>query len=205
MKQVTTTFFKGLFTLLPLIFSIYVLYWLIASTEMLARSTILAFVPDFAYWPPMGVILVFGLIYGFGVVVDKPLTRGAFNLIEGLFKELPVIKTVYVAIKDFTEYLKPGQSRKANQVVLVRFPGAQVEMIGLMTRENLNEMPAPVTKDARVAVYFPMSYQFGGCTLFIPREWVPAPAMRVEARVCSIIPPVRPGQAQKLATALENK
>lgn len=198
MKHVTTTFFKGLFTLLPLLLSIYVFIWFLSMVERGARSFLLVFYPEFLYIPGMGVALVFVLIYAFGTVVDRPLARGIMNMIEGLFVELPVVKTVYVAIKDFTEFLKPNKEKKTNQVVLVKFPDWPVEVIGLLTRESLRDLPEAVTKDDKVAVYFPMSYQIGGCTLFIPRAWVTPTSMTVEQAMRSIITAWIPGKDKQL-------
>lgn len=198
MNKITTTFLKGLFTLLPLLLSIYVLIWFLNWVESFARRLLLVFWPEFLYLPGMGVLLVVLIIYGVGTVVDRPFARWVFRGIESLFSELPVIKTVYMAIRDFTEFLQPGRERRSNQVVVVRFPGQSVEMIGLLTRESLRDLPAPVTKEDRVAVYFPMSYQFGGCTVFIPRAWVTPTSMTVEQAMRSIITAWLPGHDKKL-------
>jgi uncharacterized membrane protein len=198
LKNITATFLKGLFTLLPLLLSLYVFIWFLSFVENYSRHILLIFWPEFLYIPGMGVILAVVLIYLFGTVVDLPLARWVFNMVESLFSELPVVKTVYVAIKDFTEYLKPSRDKRHNQVVLVRFPGVAIEMVGLMTRENLRDLPLPVTKDDRVAVYFPMSYQFGGATMFIPRAWVTPTSLSVEEAMRSIITAWLPGQDKKL-------
>lgn len=203
MKHITTTFFKGLFTLLPLLLSIYVFIWFLSKVESLASSAILVFWPEFLYVPGMGIVVVFLIIFGFGTIVDKPLTRWMFKIIEQALREVPVIKTVYIAIKDFTEYLKPDAKKKHNQVVLVKFPGAPVEMVGLMTRESLRDLPDAVSKDGRVAVYFPMSYQFGGATVFIPRAWVHPTDLTVEQAMRSIITAWLPGEDKKLENKLE--
>lgn len=197
MKHVTGTFLKGLFTLLPLLLSIYVFLWFLGKVESFSRNAIILIWPDSWYIPGMGTVIVFSLIYAFGTVVDRPLARGVFNVVEGLFREIPVIKTVYTALKDFTEYLKPGKA-KNNQVVLVRWPGSPVEVVGLMTRDHLRDLPDAVTKDGRVAVYFPMSYQFGGYTLFVPREWVHPTNLSVEAAMRSVITAWLPGEDKKL-------
>ncbi len=198
MKHVTGTFLKGLFTLLPVLLSIYVFLWFLNWVEGFSSRAILVFWPEFLYIPGMGVFIVMLLIYGVGTVVDRPFARWIFRGIEALFSEMPVIKTVYLAIKDFTEFLKPGREKKNNQVVVVKFPGIEIEMVGLMTRENLRDMPDAITKPERVAVYFPMSYQFGGCTLFIPRAWVSPTNLSVEAAMRSIITAWLPGQDKKL-------
>lgn len=198
MKHVTTTFFKGLFTLLPLLLSIYVFIWFLSMVERGSRSALLVFYPEFLYIPGMGVLVVFVLVYAFGTIVERPFARWVLNLVEGLFQEVPVIKTVYVAIKDFTEFLKPSKDKRNNQVVLVKFPGQEIEMIGLLTRDSLRDLPDAVTKEAKVAVYFPMSYQIGGCTLFIPRAWVTPTTMSVEQAMRSIITAWIPGKDKQL-------
>lgn len=198
MKSITGTFLKGLFTLLPLIFSIYLFMWFLNWVEGFSRGLLSLFWPDSLYIPGMGVIVVVVLIYAVGTVVDRPIARWIFGALEGLFREVPIIKTVYVAIKDFTEYLKPGRSKKANQVVLVKFGNTNIEMFGLMTRDSIRDLPKQITQDDRVAVYFAMSYQFGGCTLFIPRAWVHPTDLSVEAAMRSIITAWLPGEDKKL-------
>ncbi len=198
MKQITSTFFRGLFTLLPLLLSIYVFIWFLTWVESLSRGFILTFLPDVLYLPGMGTVFVLVLIYGFGMIVDQPLTKWIFTLIESLFNQMPVMKTVYLATKDFTEFLKPNKQKRADQVVVVRVPGSPVEIIGLVTRESLSDLPAAVTKEGQIAVYFPMSYQFGGYTVFMPKEWVHPTTLSVEEAMRSIITAWLPGQAARL-------
>lgn len=197
MKHVTTTFLRGLFTLLPLLLSVYVFIWFLTWVESFSRSFVLYFMPEFLYLPGMGTAIVFVLIYLFGAVTERPYTKWFFNIVEGLMREMPVVKTVYQAIKDFTEFLKPkADNRKGNQVVLIRPAGTQIEIFGLMTRDSLRGLPDAVSKENRVAVYIPMSYQFGGYTMFVPREWVHPTTMSVEEAMRSIITAWLPGQAQ---------
>lgn len=198
MKQITGTFLKGLFTLLPLILSVYIFIWFLNWVERFSATLLLTFWPEFLYIPGLGVVVACVLIYGVGSVVDRPLAKGLFRFIENLFSEMPVVKTVYLTIKDFTEFLKPNRDGKADQVVLVKFPGNQVEMIGLMTRESLRDLPEAVTKVDKVAVYFPMSYQLGGATVFIPKAWVNPTNLSVEAAMRSIITAWLPGHDKNL-------
>ncbi len=53
--------------------------------------------------------------------------------------------------------------------MLVPLEGMGVEVMGLVTREDLSELP-----DAGhlIAVYIPLSYMLGGITVLIPREKV---------------------------------
>ena len=45
-------------------------------------------------------------------------------------------------------------------------------MIGLLMREDVSDLKLAGDNVERVAVYFPMSYQIGGFTVFVPRSWI---------------------------------
>ena len=87
MKNITTTFLKGLFTLLPLLLSIYVFLWFLNWVENFSRGVLTIVWPDSWYIPGMGTAVVLLLIFGFGTIVDQPFTRWIFKVIEGLFRE----------------------------------------------------------------------------------------------------------------------
>jgi uncharacterized membrane protein len=203
MKAVTSTFLKGLFTLLPLMLSLYAMAWFLRLSENFARSGLFFFWPDSLYIPGMGLVLMVIIIFVFGIVVDRPFTRWAMRGLENMLSHLPLVKTVYLAIKDFTEFLKPSKA-KANQVVVVKLPGDSVEFVGLMTRDNLKDLPDGISKNNRVAVYIPISYQLGGYTVFVPRSFVTPIDMGVEDAMRSIVTAWLPGGAQKLEMQDEN-
>ncbi|HAG91117.1 MAG TPA: hypothetical protein DCL41_04565 [Bdellovibrionales bacterium] len=198
MKHITRTFLKGLFTLLPLVLSVYVVFWLLGWVESFSRSTFLAFWPDFLYIPGMGVLVVFFVIYIFGTVVDKPVTRWAVAHLEDALSSVPLLKSVYVSIKDFTGFLSPGGKEKADRVVCIRFPGSEAELIGLVTRDDLVGLAEGIAKEGRMAVYLPMSYQIGGYTIFVPKAWVHPVKMGVEEGMRNVLTAWLPGAAESL-------
>ena len=62
--------------------------------------------------------------------------------------------------------------------MILRIPGQQLELVGLVTRRN--GRPARRLQSARAAVYLPMGYMIGGYTVFVPQEWVQPIQMSVE-------------------------
>lgn len=161
-------------------------------------STLLAFWPDFLYLPGMGIVVVFFIVYIFGTVVDQPFTRWAIARLEDALENVPLIKSVYVSIKDFTGFLSPGGKERADRVVAVKFPGGEAEVIGLVTRDTLEGLAEGIYKPDRVAVYFPMSYQIGGYTVFIPKTWITPVKMGVEEGMRNVLTAWLPGAAEKL-------
>jgi uncharacterized membrane protein len=65
-------------------------------------------------------------------------------------------------------------------VVALKAPGQELELVGLVTRQQLDDLPAGFTPGDRVAVYLPMGYMIGGYTVFVPRTWVRPIDMPVE-------------------------
>lgn len=179
MKQLSKYFFRGLITILPLALTLYLLVIVLAWTETAALWVLRPFIGSF-YIPGMGLVLgVLGII-GVGVLVSKRRMRNLMLLLEIPFTRLPVVKSVYSALKSFADYFSPGSKQTAQQVVVLRMPGHELEMVGLITRVGVEGLPEGFTPGSRVAVYLPMGYNIGGYTVFVPTEWVTPIAMSVE-------------------------
>ena len=70
------------------------------------------------------------------------------------------------------------KTQAPNQVVVVELNG--LKLLGLVTRQSLADLPPEISEGDRIAVYFPMSYQLGGFTTFVPRTAVRPVAMPME-------------------------
>jgi len=57
-------------------------------------------------------------------------------------------------------------------VVALKVPGQDLELVGLVTRQRVDDLPPGFLQGDRVAVYLPMGYMIGGYTVFVPRDWV---------------------------------
>lgn len=180
MKRLSQYFLRGLVALLPIGLTVYLLYLFLAWSENLARQIIQ---PIFGslYVPGMGLILGVAAVCAVGYAVSKDYLAKVMEFIELPFNNLPVVKSIYSSLKSFADYFSPhGKNTPQQQVVVVRVPGQQMEIIGLVTRDSLWALPEGVTREDRVAVYLPMSYMIGGYTFFVPRVWVHQIDMSVE-------------------------
>ena len=104
-----------------------------------------------------------------GLLSHVIIFQKIFHLGDAIFHRLPLVKTIYTALKDFIAYLNPDKDSKMNKVVMVQFPGQSFQLIGFVTREQFDDLPFTPAAEDPVAVYMPMSYQIGGYTLFLPR------------------------------------
>ncbi len=179
MRKIWNTMLKGLVALLPVGLTVYLVYWLAVATEQLFSRVLKLLIPDSAYWPGLGLIAGLVVLYLAGLAVNAYVVRRALRLSDELFARIPVVKTIYVAIRDFmTFFPSAGKGSDLKRVVLVPFgPG---KAIGFVTAESSLALGVAEGDDL-VAVYLPMSYMIGGYTVFLPRESIEPTSLSVEA------------------------
>ncbi len=166
-KSIGTTLLTGFITVLPIVLTIYLLYWLAVSSEQVMGSALQWALPKVVYFPGLGSIAGLVVIFLIGLLMKAVLVRHLFALGEGILYRLPIIKTVYRAIRDLFDFFSP-KKEQFGRVVIVKFNN--MEVIGFVTQENPDRLPASFRNPDSVLVYIPMSYMIGGFTLLIPRS-----------------------------------
>src|SRR5690606_28459430 len=158
MKRLYIYFFRGLITILPIALTVYVLYIFLTWMEALAYGVVRNVLGSY-YIPGMGLALGILTILLIGYLVTIERVRRLITFLEWPFTNTPVIKSIYSSVKSFADYFSPGGKQgNPQQVVSLRIPGQQLEMVGLVTRQSLDGMPAGFLPGARVAGYLPMGY-----------------------------------------------
>jgi uncharacterized membrane protein len=180
MRRIWNTVLKGLVAILPTGLTLYIVYWLAITAERLFAPLIKLLVPDQYYWPGLGLIAGLVVLYVVGLAVNAYVVRYVLRVGDDLMARIPVVKTIYVATRDFMRFLPTsGKSSDLKRVVLVPFgPG---KAIGFVTSESQNMLGADRAAEDNVAVYLPMSYMVGGYTVFVPRGSLEPTTLSVEA------------------------
>ena len=176
-KSISKTLLTGFITLLPVVLTIYFLYWLAVSSENIMGAALRWVLPQAAYFPGLGMIAGLAVVFIVGILMKAILVRQLFNFGEKILYRLPLIKTVYRAMRDLFEFFTP-KKEGLGQVVAVTYNG--MEMIGFITQADQQKLPESFREQDKVLVYLPMSYMIGGFTLFIPREHVRTINMSME-------------------------
>lgn len=166
-KSISKTLFTGFMTVLPVLLTVYLIFWMINSSEQMMGQMLRWLLPDALYFPGMGVVVALLLLFIVGLLMKAYVVRQLFALAEEALLRLPLIKSVYRALRDFFDFLSP-KDKKPGQVVAVTYNG--MEMIGLITQDDSQRLPEHFRDQNKVLVYFPMSYMIGGFTMFVPRE-----------------------------------
>ena len=179
LNRIVRTFFSGLAVLLPIAITLALLLWLVEFAESLLGGVLRILIPDTAYHGGMGLLAALVLIFVTGLLMEAILFRRIVKWLEGLLDRIPLVKTVYGAVRDLMSLFSKTGSRKFSKVVLATVPGMEAQLLGFVTLDDYQELPFAAAKET-VAVYFPMSYQIGGYTLFLPRERLTPVKMSME-------------------------
>jgi len=176
-KSIGTTLVTGLFTILPIVLTLYLLYWLVVSSERVLGGLLQWALPKVFYFPGLGTITGLVLVFVVGLLMKAVLIRQLFGFGESIVYRVPIIKSIYSAIRDLFDFFSPKKEH-FGRVVIVTVN--DMEMIGFITQENPERMPDSFRNPDSVLVYLPMSYMIGGFTLLIPKTDIKPCQMNME-------------------------
>lgn len=163
MKKIFLYFVQGLVITVPVAITSFVVYKLIDMVRsfFVGFGTIVSPVID----PFIIIAIAVAIIFIMGLLGSSILLRPLFSLFDNALERTPFIKTIYTSIKDLLSAFV-GSKKRFNKPVLVMINKENnIQQIGFITQENLNELNI---KEGTVAVYVPMSYSFSGNLLIVP-------------------------------------
>lgn len=167
-KLVSKNILTGLITLVPVILTFYLLYWFVLTTETFLGSVIRSSTSEAFYRPGMGVVAGLAVAFFVGLLMQTFIAQQLLSAIERLLKRLPIVKSVYLSIRDLLDYFSSEKQKDFDQVVAITW-GNGAQVIGLVTQADMAQMPAGFNQPDHLLVYIPMSYGIGGFAVLVPR------------------------------------
>jgi uncharacterized membrane protein len=166
-KSISTILLTGFITILPIVLTMYLLYWMAITSEEVMGSALRWALPSVVYFPGLGTIAGLALTFLVGLLMKAVLIRQVFSIGENIVFRLPIVKSVYRAIRDFFDFFSP-KKESFGRVVIVKI--GNVEAVGFVTQEDQGKLPEAFRNRDCELVYLPMSYMIGGYTLLVRRE-----------------------------------
>lgn len=149
-------FFRGLLLLVPITVIVWTLWRVLAFLDGIIPLDI----------PGLGLATLLAIITVVGWLGSTILFQPLADFGDELLQRVPVIKTMYGALKDLMEALV-GSKRKFDRPVMVRLgAGMEAHRIGFITQEDLQYLG--IGPDM-VAVYFPHAFAWSGNLMVVPR------------------------------------
>jgi uncharacterized membrane protein len=180
MKSLGKIFLTGFLTVLPVLATVYLLIWLFGTVEYFLGRPLLWLFPDNYYRAGMGLLMAAVVIFAVGVLMRAYIVQRVFGWAEAVLLGIPVVKSIYGALRDFFGLFAEQGESGGLQVVTLTLPGTGMRLMGFVTRDDLSDLPAGLSDAGEVAVYLPMSYQVGGYTVFMARDKLTPVAMSRE-------------------------
>jgi uncharacterized membrane protein len=182
LKGIKRIFINGIKAFLPAAITLSLCVWLFNNIEDFFGHFIQLFLPQEYYVSGMGVILGVVIIFLLGLMINAFIIKQLYELLESILKRIPLVKTLYNALLDMFSFFdsKKGEENQQRVVVVNTHLGKQ---IGLITRENLDNLPDNLGDKTNVLVFLPFSYQLGGFMVSMPRDQIEPIDMTVDEAI----------------------
>ena len=137
--------------------------------------------------PGLGVVLALLVLVVTGIFVANLIGRRLVNFYESLLARIPLVRTVYGAVKRFTEMVLSDSSESFKKVLLVEYPRKGLYSFCFQTSEHPPEVEAR-TGEEIITVFLPTTPNpTSGFMLFVPAKDVLELDMPVEEALEMVI------------------
>ena len=187
-----TTFVSGLLAIIPVAATVYFLWFLYSLLDrQFGRGAPIGQVIErtVGRWiPGLGIVLMLIIVLIIGAIVRNVLGRTLQHYLERVILAVPGIRKMYGTLKQFTgAVLDPRSTSAFKKVVMFEYPKAGINIIGLVTNENLGKLQ-DLTGEECLLVYAPTTPNpLSGYMLIIPKRMVTVLDIAVEDALSMIV------------------
>ena len=137
--------------------------------------------------PGIGLLIVFIMLTFIGFLTAGFIGRYIIKLGERIIARLPIIRSVYGALKQIFESVLKTSSKSFREVVLIEYPRKGIWAIGFITGDTKGEVQE-ISKNKFVNVFLPTTPNpTSGFLLFVPRKDLQVLNMNVEEGIKMVI------------------
>jgi len=169
--KIRNYFFTGIVVLIPIGFTLYLTKILISISSKLIPTEINPNTYLHFSIPGLEIFLTMIFITIIGGLSLSFLGKKFLQLVDDLFKRIPILRTIYSALGQMTESFTKNKNNKKS-VVLVEYPRKGTWAVGFATKDNKGEIKKK-TKRNLVNVFVPTTPNpTSGFLLMFPKEEV---------------------------------
>ena len=184
-------FIAGLLVVVPITITLYFAFFVVTSIDGWVAGLVPAQYNPNNYLPfsipGLGLIAVFMALVVIGFFAANFFGRFLIRISEYLLDRVPVVKTIYGAIKQIMETVLANQSEAFREAVLLEYPRKGCWSIGFLTGTTSGEVQA-VTKDKMINVFVPTTPNpTSGFILFVPEKDIYRLHMTVEEALKMVV------------------
>ena len=184
-------FLAGVLVTSPIFITVYVT-WIIITFIDTQVADLLPDSLDFTkklphQIPGLGLIISVVVITFIGALTPGFIGRTLLKTGEKFLDKMPVVRSIYAAIKQIMETVMSTNSESFREVVLVEYPRKGIWVIGFVTGETKGEVQS-LNKEILINVFIPTTPNpTSGFLLFLPKKDLVYMKMKVEDAVKMVI------------------
>ena len=164
-------FITGIVVLIPIGFTLYLSKFLITISTKLIPSSLNPNTYLQYSIPGLEILLTVIFITIIGGLSLSFLGKKFLQIVDDLFKRIPILRTIYSAIGQMTESFT-SSNKNEKSVVLVEYPRKGSWAVGFATKENQGEIKNKTNKDL-INVFVPTTPNpTSGFLLMFPKDEV---------------------------------
>lgn len=165
----------GLATLFPATVTVYFLVAIFRFSDGLLGKYLVVHIPG------LGLLLTLVILLGVGFLSTHFFGRVVFPTVEAWFSRFPVIRSIYPAVKQLTEFLFGAKGRPPSfqRVVLLEYPRSGLYSLAFVTHEEKTSVAGTPQTLLTLLIPIPPS-PFTGPIIFAPQKDVIPLSMSVE-------------------------
>ncbi|MFA5097412.1 MAG: DUF502 domain-containing protein [Candidatus Margulisiibacteriota bacterium] len=147
-------FFNGLFVLLPLFITIWLLAFLFSFMDGILGGIISVFFGR--PLPGVGFLATLSLILLTGYFADYILGEKILRLFEAFICKVPIVKSIYSSAKQVNEALFQSKGSKGlNKACLVEYPRKGIYSVGFITAQGPEEAQSKTGGQKLLCIFIP--------------------------------------------------
>lgn len=167
-------FVAGLVVLLPILVSLFLIWWVFSLVDGILSplcDRLLGY-----HVPGLGFLSSLLLVFLVGMVATNVVGRQVIAWGETAFSRVPVVRSVYPAVKQMVDAFSPQGRSSFKRFVMVEYPRPGVFSFGFLTDQSELECHISTAggEECKVeplaAVYIPTNHLYLGEIVFFPRK-----------------------------------
>ena len=190
MKRLRRYLVAGLLVWLPLSVTFIVLKFLLELMDNNLKFVPKEFLPETYLGfpiPGLGLLLTVLVLILTGLLAANIVGRSAVNLWESLLVRIPIVRTIYTAVKKFSEVVFSDSEQSFKKVLLIEYPRKGLYSFAFQTASQLQEVQAKTAEEV-ICVFLPTTPNpTSGFILMVPRRDVIELDMSVDEALKMVI------------------
>ncbi|MFH1709831.1 MAG: DUF502 domain-containing protein [bacterium] len=139
MQKISSAFFRGLVILLPLLITVWLLFFFYNFLDGILGNILSIFTGH--HIPGLGFVLIIALILFAGLISPLIIGKKLIEYGDEIMNKVPIVKSIYSSVKQVNDVLfMKRDAQSFNRACLVEYPRHGIWSVGFVTSDAASEI-----------------------------------------------------------------